>query len=125
MKKIALIAGLGIATLLPLQAMAYPYGGYHGGWHGGYGGGYHHHGGGAFLGGLAVGALAGTVLSRPYGYGGGYGYGYGGYYAPPAPVYVAPAPVYVAPTYTVPPTMTTNCNYDAYGNRTCYTESYP
>jgi hypothetical protein len=50
---------------------------------------------GPALGGLAVGAIVGSALARPY-----YGYGYGGY--PYYGTYYAPAPVYYsyyAPAY--------------------------
>jgi hypothetical protein len=49
------------------------------------------------IGGLAVGALAGSAASGGYGYGGGYGYDYG--YAP-APVYRR---TYVEPEYEYAP----------------------
>jgi hypothetical protein len=56
------------------------------------------------VGGLALGALAGSAAASPYGYGYGDGYGY------PAPAYAPPAPVY-DDCY-----VTRQATYDPYGN---------
>jgi hypothetical protein len=72
---LAAAASMAVATIAVPQPAQARWGG-HGGWHGG---------GGAFIGGLAAGAIVGGALAAPYYYGdgpyyGGYGY-YGGPYA--------------------------------------------
>ncbi len=117
MKKLALLAGVGLAALgsiTPAEAQRY-YGrhGWGGGWHSGfhYRRAHRWHGGGAvaagLIGGAILGGIAAAAASPSYHYGYGYpayGYGYPAYDYGYAPVYYRPVqPAYgyapVAPAY--------------------------
>jgi hypothetical protein len=112
MKKIALLAGVGLAALgsiAPAEAQMY-YGRH--GWGGGYHGGWNYrrahrwHGGGALaaglIGGAVLGGIAAAAASPGYGYGYGYpaySYGYPAYGYGYAPVVYRTRPVYYQSAY--------------------------